>query len=576
MPDGIIRIFGKIFTMNVFKTSSPGQTAREQAPGRFALLLLTIFTVAVWFSNLEYRHLVKPDEGRYAEIPREMVASGDWLTPRLNGIKYFEKPALQYWATAAAYEIFGEQQWTSRLWTALTGLLGVFLAYFTAQRLFGREAGLYSALVLGSSLLYVLIGHINTLDMGVAFFMSLGLSGFLLGQREGATAQENSRWMHVAWAALALAVLSKGLMGLVLPGAVLVLYTLIQRDFALWKRLHLVSGTLLFLAIAAPWFIAVSLANPEFFHFFFIHEHFERFLTKVHGRFHPWWSFIPILLAGMLPWTVHMFDALATAWKPDITERGVFQPKRFLLIWAVFIFVFFSASDSKLPSYILPIFPALALLMGSRFAAVSGRRLFWLTLPMLPLAALALALAPKALDMASDEVPLALYRAYLPWIFAAAGLWLGGTLLALYFSRSGQRTSALTALALSGLMAGQLVLSGHESLSPASSAYGIAQQIKPYLKPGAPFYSVDMYEQTLPFYIKRTVTLVKHLDEMEFGVQQEPGKWLPTIDRFIEAWGKAPYALAIMTPDTYRSLNQRGLPMQIIARDTRRIVVKKP
>ncbi|MBZ0090783.1 MAG: glycosyltransferase family 39 protein [Sulfuricellaceae bacterium] len=552
------------------------QVSKTSSPGRFALLLLVLFSIAVWFSNIEYRHLVKPDEGRYAEIPREMVASGNWLTPRLNNIKYFEKPAMQYWATAAAYEFFGEHAWTSRLWTTLTGLLGIVLAYFTAARLFGREAGFYSALVLGSSLLYVLIGHINTLDMGVTFFMSLGLSGFLLGQREGATAKESARWMHIAWAALALAVLSKGLMGLVLPGAALVLYTLIQRDFALWKRLHLVTGTLLFLAIAAPWFIAVSLANPEFFHFFFIHEHFERFLTKVHGRFHPWWSFIPILLAGMLPWTTHMFDALANAWKSDNTDRRAFQPKRFLLIWAVFIFVFFSASDSKLPSYILPIFPALALLMGSRFAAVSGRRLFWLTLPLLPLAALALALAPKALSMASDEVPLALYQAYLPWIFAAAGLWLVGTLLALYFSRLGRKGAALTALALSGLIAGQLVLSGHESLSPASSAYRIAERIRPYLKPGIPFYSVDMYDQTLPFYIKRTVTLVKHLDEMEFGVQQEPGKWLPTIDRFVEAWNKAPYALAIMTPDTYNSLNKQSLSMQIIARDTRRIVVKKP
>jgi len=114
-------------------------------------LVLAVFTI-LWFSNLEYRILIKPDEGRYAEIPREMVATGDWVTPRLNGLKYFEKPPLQYWATATAYELFGEHQWTSRLWDALTGFMGVLLVWFAGARLFGREAGRYAALLLVSSL----------------------------------------------------------------------------------------------------------------------------------------------------------------------------------------------------------------------------------------------------------------------------------------------------------------------------------------------------------------------------------------------------------------------------------------
>jgi len=182
------------------------------------LLALVIF---VWFGTLDYRNLVRPDEGRYAEIPREMAASGDWLTPRLNNLKYFEKPALQYWATAAAYTIFGEHHWTARLWSALTGFAGLLLAWFTARRLWGETAGMYAALVLASSVLYAAIAHINTLDMGVTFFMFLGLAGFLLAHRDGADDGENRLWMHVVWAALALSVLSKGLIGMVLPGAVL-------------------------------------------------------------------------------------------------------------------------------------------------------------------------------------------------------------------------------------------------------------------------------------------------------------------------------------------------------------------
>lgn len=545
-------------------------------PTQRGFVLLLAAVLLIWFGSLDYRHLVKPDEGRYAEIPREMAASGDWLTPRLNDIKYFEKPALQYWATAGAYTLFGEHHWTARLWSALTGFLGIALIYFTGRRLWGADAGLYAAAVLASSLLYVLIGHINTLDMGVTFFMGLSLAGFLLAQRPGANAAENRFWMRVTWAGLAFSVLSKGLIGLVLPGAVLVLYTLIQRDWALWKRLHLVSGLALFLLISAPWFIAVSIANPEFFHFFFVHEHFERFLTKVHHRYQPWWAFAPVLALGILPWITLMIDALARAWNGDPSEPKAFRPQRFLLIWSAFIFLFFSASSSKLPSYILPIFPALALLIGVRLTQIQARRLFWMMMPIAVLAGVAFLLSPFAVTFSSDEVPLELYREYAVWLAVAAFAWLIGSLAGLYLLRRKRTTAGILAFALSGLVFGQLALSGHESLSPASSAWRIAQQIRPYLKPDAPFYSVGMYEQTLPFYIKRTVTLVAHQDEMEFGLTQEPDKWLPTVADFEQAWRKQPYALAIMTPETYRQFKAGGLPMQVIAQDTRRVVVKKP
>ena len=168
---------------------------------------LVIAVALIWFSNLEYRKLIKPDEGRYAEIPREMVVSGNWVTPRLNDLKYFEKPPLQYWTTAIAYEVFGQHQWTSRLWTGLTGFAGILLVWFAGLRLFGREAAGYAALLLGGSLLYVLMGHINTLDMGVTFFITLGIVGLLLGQ-SGADKKIQRNWMLLAWAALGLAVLS--------------------------------------------------------------------------------------------------------------------------------------------------------------------------------------------------------------------------------------------------------------------------------------------------------------------------------------------------------------------------------
>ncbi|MHB1291653.1 MAG: phospholipid carrier-dependent glycosyltransferase [Sulfuricella sp.] len=578
-------------------------------------LLLTLLMAAVWFGNLEYRKLVRPDEGRYAEIAREMASSGDRVTPRLNDIKYFEKPALQYWVTAGAYRLFGEHHWTARLWSALTGFLGIFFSAFAATRLFGREAGLFTAAVLGSSLLYTLIAHMNSLDMGMTFFMGGALMSFLLAQQDGASARSNRLWMHVAWAALAFSVLSKGLMGIVLPGAVLVLYTLIERDFGLWKRLHLFSGIALFMAIAAPWFIAVSIANPEFFHFFFIHEHFERFLTKTHGRYEPWWWFIPVLAAGILPWLVTLIDSMARAWKTDESSplpnplpapaRSVpaesgskaarsgetgegakvslrddriigFKPKRFLLIWAAFIFVFFSLSGSKLASYILPIFPALALLIGEHLSRIDGRRLFWQILPVAFLATAGLLLAPNAVKFADNELARGQYALFANWLLAASAIWLVGTVIALLLSYRDKVRGAIIVLACSSLIAAQVLLTGHDSLSATRSDYAIAEQIKPHLRPGAPFYSLEGYDQTLTFYLKRTVTLVAYQDEMAFGIAQEPDKWLPTIESFKQAWARQHYALAIMPHATYQQLSQQGLPMRVIARSVDKTAVTTP
>jgi len=539
---------------------------------RLQVILLLVFGL-VWFSNLEYRKLVNPDEGRYAEIPREMVASGDWTTPRLNDIKYFEKPALQYWATATAYTLFGEHHWTARLWSALTGFLGVLMTFFTGRRLFGQETGWNAALVLGSSLLYVLVGHINTLDMGVSFLLSAAVCAFCLAQSGVSDARKHRRWMLAAWAALALAVLSKGLIGLVLPGAALFLYILIERDWRLAGRLHLVPGLALFFLITVPWFVAVSLANPEFLRFFFIHEHFERFLTKAHGRYQAPYYFVPVLLAGMLPWTVTLVDALARAWKRE-PEKS-FQAQRFLLLWAAVVFVFFSASSSKLVSYILPMFPALALLTGARLTRLGARALAWQTLPAALAGIVLLALMPGIERYASREVPVELFRDYAVWLSAASLLQIAGAVACAWLAWRGRTAAAMALLAATGLVFAQLALSGHESLSTANSAYHIAQKIKPELKPGMPFYSVNTYDQSLQFYLRRSTTMVVYEDELGFGIAQEPEKFIPDFARFENTWNAEREALALMSPDAYEMFSAKGLPMRLVARDTRRIVVAR-
>jgi 4-amino-4-deoxy-L-arabinose transferase-like glycosyltransferase len=582
---------------------------------------LVIAVAVIWFSNLEYRKLIKPDEGRYAEIPREMVASGDWVTPRLNDLKYFEKPPLQYWTTAAAYEVFGEHQWTSRLWAALTGFAGILLVWFAGLRLFGREAANYAAILLGSSMLYALMAHINTLDMGVTFFITLGIVALLIAQQEtgilgnrreqtelqGAAqhatrhttvvgeeqastqrsrsvAQQVNRtsrnWMVVAWAALALAVLSKGLMGLVLPGAALFIYMVVQRDFSVLKRMHWLSGLAVFLLITAPWFYLVMKANPEFFQKFFIYEHYTRFTTKELGRYQPWYYFVPILLLGMLPWTLLMFDTLFRTWRDSRQMAKAFNAARFLLVWGVFIYLFFTVSGSKLPSYILPMFPSLALLMGKQLAEMETRKLFWLIAPMLPLMLLAASFAPFTSRLADTPLQVQGYSAYAWWLTVAALVWLLGVIAALVMLRrpnaEEHRFAAVLVLAICTLIAAQLGTSGYNTIARERSAYYIAETIRPYVKAGEPFYSVDMYEQTLPFYLKRTFTLVQFQDEMAFGIMQEPQRWIPDYAGFAKAWQSQTEALAIMPVETYKKLKQMDLAMKIIYEDPQYIVVTKP
>lgn len=555
--------------MDTFLSSRPFINRRN-------VLLLALLLALVWFANLEARKLIRPDEGRYAEVAREMVVTGDWVTPRQNGLKYFEKPVLQYWTTAIAFELFGVHHWTARLWPALTGFLGVLLTALVGARFWGLRAGLMAAAVAGSSLLYVLIAHINTLDMGVAFFLCLGLFSLMLAQRERVASTTARNWMWLAWAALGLAVLTKGLIGAALPAASLILYTLWSRDWSLWKRMRMGSGLLIFFAVAAPWFIVVCIKNPEFFQFFFIHEHFDRFLTKAHSRAGPPWYFVPILLAGMLPWTLLMFDACARALPLEAEGENGFQPKRFLMTWIIFVMVFFSASSSKLPSYILPVFPAVALLIGEYLARIRPGALALHIVPALALGIAGLFFAPQATRLADVEVPLALYEAYVPWLIAAAVTAILGAVAALVLSLKGRTFAAVITLGFGALVATQLALTGHDSLSPAASTYHLVEKIRPQLRPDAPFYSISIYDQTLPYYIGRNVTLVEYTGELSFGVEQEPGNFMRTYGEFEKRWSTDKFAMAIMHPGTLVYFERHKVPHVIIARDTRRVIVRKP
>ena len=349
----------------------------------------------------------------------------------------------------------------------------------------------------------------------------LTLLFFLLGFHERKPA-----WLLAAWAFAALAVLSKGLIGIVLPGLVFIAYIIVQRDWRRFLQLRWAMGLVVFFAIAAPWFVLVQRANPEFFDFFFIHEHFRRFSTGEHRRPGAWWYFAPVLMFSILPWIPQLARALVNGWRHDARPGSgkPFMPARFLLLWSLLIFLFFSRSSSKLPSYILPILPALALLIGLTLQNTSTKVLKWQALMLLLGSAVIVVYAPYVTRWGNEKVPAELYANYTPWLYAAGIAGIVGFSLALWAAIKQQKHLTLIAMAVGTVITMQFAALGHQSLAPVHSAEGLARQIRPHLEREAssiPFYSVHMYEQTLDFYIKRTVTPVEFADELGFGLKQE-------------------------------------------------------
>ncbi|KVF77675.1 4-amino-4-deoxy-L-arabinose transferase [Burkholderia sp. FL-7-2-10-S1-D7] len=545
---------------------------------RITLVLLLVALAIVWFAPLGLRHLIPSDEGRYAEMAREMFVTGDWITPRYNGYKYFEKPPLQTWLNALTFAWFGIGEWQARLYTGLASFAGVLLVGFTGARLFNPLSGFLAAVVLACSPYWNLMGHFNALDMGLAFWMTLSLCSLLLAQRPGLQAGAVRGWMWACWAAMAFAVLSKGLVGLILPGAVLVLYTLIARDWALWKRLYLVSGLVIFFAIVTPWFVLVQQRNPEFFNFFFIVQQFRRYLTPEQNRPGPLYYFVPVLLVGFLPWLSVAWQSIRHALRMPRQPNG-FSPMLVLLIWSAFIFLFFSASHSKLISYVLPVAPALALMIGAYLPLMSADRFRRHLLGYLVFFVVA-AFGIIFLAYQGDaRTPNALYRAFQLWLYAGLAVAGALTLAAAWLNRRVGVAAAITAFGAAWLAFGTIGGTGHDEFGRYSSGALLAPAVRAELAklpPDTPFYSIEMLDHTFPFYVGHTTIMVQRQDELAFGISVEPNKWIPTVDQWIERWKQETHALAIMPPGQYDTLVKQGVAMRVIARDNRRVIVEKP
>ncbi len=342
--------------------------AHERSGGERVLLAALLLVAAVAWFEPAGSGLAEPDETRYAEIPREMLAAGDLVVPRLNGLPYFEKPPLLYWANAAAFRVFGETPRAARLPTRLAGLGTVLVLFLAVAARRGRREGLATGILFLSSPIGFLMARTNLTDGILTFFFTATL---VAGRAAIERRELNRRWMGMAaltGAAAAGAFLTKGLIALALPGAILFVWCAATGRLRGFAALLASPSAPTFLAVSTPWFLLVESRHPGFLRFFFIHEHFERFATGAAKRPGPIWYFVPVFVLGFLPGLAFFAAGVRKAWRRS--EDGFF-----FLVWFAAVFAFFSLSRSKLPPYLFVGIPAAAALAAR---GLGGTRRPWI------------------------------------------------------------------------------------------------------------------------------------------------------------------------------------------------------
>jgi 4-amino-4-deoxy-L-arabinose transferase-like glycosyltransferase len=334
---------------------------------RIDSLLLAGFCAFLFVYGLAQFGLIGADEPRYAQVAREMLQRRDWVTPRLGGQPWLEKPPLYYWQAMVAYAIFGVSDWAARLSSAFDATVLVLAVYFFLRR-FRPGIELDGALMVASSAGIVGYARAASMDMALAAAFTIGMLGWWAWRESG-----KRIYLAVFYGFIALGSLAKGPVALFLPGAVILLYAAAAREWRLVVKTLWVPGIFLFCAIALPWYFAVQIRNPEFFHEFIVEQNLGRFSQNLYHHTEPIWYYLPVTALGLVPWTIFVIAAFVRqvhSWWGEGTLASAPEGERehqfavFACCWLISPILFFSISQSKLPGYILPAIPAGALLLA--------------------------------------------------------------------------------------------------------------------------------------------------------------------------------------------------------------------
>ena len=446
---------------------------------RLVFIFFLLAAAFLYFAHIDSYHLIELDEGRYHRIPMEMVLSGDYLTPHFDYMPYFEKPIFQYWVTALAMKLFGFKEFTGRVLPALTGFGNLILAYVLGRTMYNGRTGLMAAIILATSALQLIVASIGVLDMALTFFVDACLVFFYLFERT-----EKKKYLLLFYAAMGLGMLTKGLIAIAFPVGILFWYALCTRRPRLFLKLFYVPGILLFLAISVPWYYLV-----------------------------------PVLIAGLMPWT----GFLATFF----SKRGIFrapgtlrhkQDLILLALWAGLIYVFYSISDSKLPTYILPCWLPLSVLLAASLERCR-REKSWLGHSFLinSLLCLLFTAAGVVYLMHTDFLTIADF-------FSHGGLLIASLLIGTAATAWSwhKRRSFLSVFVILTVMAYGFGLGAHQiqgQIHDHQTAYNVSQDIKQLNVPDStPIIMYGYFIPGLVYYLDRPIATGNFMGELNFGI----------------------------------------------------------
>jgi 4-amino-4-deoxy-L-arabinose transferase-like glycosyltransferase len=535
-------------------------------PDGCRLLAALALILSIFFSyDLGVRPFANPDEGRYVEIPREMVATGDYVTPRLNSLKYFEKPPLFYWLQATSLKAFGVNETSMRLWTVVFAILGCLSVFLVGYAFYSSEAGLAASALLATNVLYYTHSRLIIIDLVFSTLLSGALWCFFVLFVRKDKPKHCKKIITLMYALAALACLAKGLAGVLLPGLVAFLWIAVTRNWKKIPEMLYLPGIIVFLIIFLPWHMIVAHRNPDFFHFYFVVEHLLRYTTKIHDRYQPIWFFLPVLLTGLLPWTGFALVAIKNTWTDIKTKSELYSENIFLFCWIFGIFTFFSFSNSKLIPYILPVMQPLALITGIGFAESlrlnnndnnNFRNAAWANVAFSGVAILGYWMAAKHVSDIFQDPGASLLLKVLACTFVLSIIVL---LAAIYekYSKFSPKNALLIFLFLAANMMWTMnKISCHYQDVRKPSTKSMASFIRWNKTPDDLVFCYDYYYQDFPVYLNAVTNIVDFVGELAFGANAEKEKkviW--TASEFWNFWNATTKRIfLLLSRETYRKV----------------------
>ena len=470
----------------------------------------------VWFAlffRLGSLPLLQPDEGRNAEVAREMKESGAWLSPSYDGIAYLDKPAFFFKAVALSLAAFGNNETAARIPSAMFALALLAVTFIFCRRVHGTRCAVMAAIIIATMPLYVVFSRTIIFDMTLAFFVSAAIfAGYRAEESDG---KSRRNWYLLGALAAGFATLVKGPVGFLIPGLVLFVFHRVEGRRGVWKRFFAPLNLLAFFGVTLPWFIGLSLQHPDFPRYGLIEESFHRFTTTTFHRSQPFYFYALIVAGLFLPWSFILPEAGVAAWK---NKKSMSSADRLCLVWAVVVVIFFSLSKSKLPGYILTVTVACGILLAKFFeramsnpdgkaARIIRRAAITLAVLCFVIAMTAVFLLPR-MDSLAKPLGLSIKDAeelgrhfvtpiVLLLVFSTVGL-------LVRFRRDAGLCFAV--FAIFPLLLFTLNFGAIEMIFNVKSARQLSQKI-PALPPETRLAFLECFPSGLPFYLQRTATL---------------------------------------------------------------------